>query len=479
MGGTDTAHALPARAGVRSTRHRPAFLALLLVLAVAVLVAGTLARPAPAAAGVDDTIAGKLRTGGFAGSGTGVYVWDLDAARLVYANNASTELAPASNMKLVTSAAAMMHWGAEHRFTTELYAPDVPVAGGGVVYGDLYLRGLGDPSLSTRTYQRTVLDLTTASFEAFARDLKRDGVKKVQGRVLGDSSWFDKLTTVPTWKPGLQLECGPLSALSGDQGLDDGNRVKAPALWAAKLMTEALRNAGVKVTGKPGSGHVLDTTRLVKRQYSAALRGIMKRMNKESDNFFAEMLLKGLGKDFYGEGSTAAGTQASDATLRACGLEAGTYVVQDGSGLSYGDRLTAKGIVTLLAAMHRRDDYEVYYDSLAIAGEDGSLEDRMQGTAAAGNAHAKTGTLNIAVCLSGYVESANDHLVAFSILMNGASADWMRATKAQDAVVVALANASLPGARVLAVTPVLRKHAVSAFETVHGVGGALQAVVEP
>ncbi len=154
----------------------------------------------------------------------------------------------------------------------------------------------------------------------------------------------------------------------------------------------------------------------------------MKHMNKESDNFFAEVLLKGLGKDFYGEGSTAAGTQASEAALRACGLEAGTYVIQDGSGLSYGNRLTAKGIVQLLGAMRRRDDFDVFYDSLAIAGEDGSLEDRMQGTAAAGNAHAKTGTLNIAVCLSGYVESANDHLVAFSMLINGSSVDWMRAT---------------------------------------------------
>jgi len=478
MGGIHTAHALPARAGVRSTRHRPAFVALLLVLAVAALVASTLVRPAPAAAGIDDKIAGKLRAGGVAGSGTGVYVWDLDAARLVYASNDSTELAPASNMKLVTSAAALMGWGAEHRFATELYAPDVPVAGG-VVYGDLYLRGLGDPSLSTRSYQRTELDLTTASFEAFVRDLKRDGVKKVQGRVLGDSTWFDRLRTVPTWRPGLQLECGPLSALSGDQGLDDGNRVKAPATWAARLMTKALRNAGVKVKGRPGSGKVLDTTRLVKRQYSATLGGIVKHMNKESDNFFAEMLLKGLGKDFYGEGSTAVGTEASRVALDVCGVETGTYVVQDGSGLSYGNRMTAKGIVQLLGAMRQRDDFEAYYDSLAIAGEDGSLEDRMQGTAAAGNAHAKTGTLNIAVCLSGYVESANDHLVAFSILMNGSSVDWMRATKAQDAVVVALANASLPGARVLAVTPVLRQHAVSAFETVHGVGGGLQAVVEP
>ena len=184
------------------------------------------------------------------------------------------------------------------------------------------------------------------------------------------------------------------------------------------------------------------------QQYSAALRAVLRHMNKESDNFFAEMLLKGLGKDFYGEGSTAAGTRASKDALHALGVKTGTYVIQDGSGLSYGDRLTAEGVVKVLGAMRQREDFDDYYDSLAIAGKDGTLHDRMRGTAAAGNAHAKTGTLNIAVCLSGYVTSANDHLVAFSILMNGGSmgtSGWGTATTAQDKIVAALAKASLPG----------------------------------
>ena len=93
--------------------------------------------------------------------------------------------------------------------------------------------------------------------------------------------------------------------------------MSAPATWAAKLMTEACRNAGVKVKGQPGSGKVPETARLLKRQYSAALPGILRHMNQASDNFFAEMLLKGLGKDFYGEGSTKAGAKASKDTLHA------------------------------------------------------------------------------------------------------------------------------------------------------------------
>ena len=483
MGGNLTATTLPARAGARSTRHRHARATLLfLVLAVAVACVGDGGLwPSPAAAGVDSSIAAALSSAGLAGSGTGVYVWDLDTGLPIYEHNSSMGFAPASNMKLVTSATAIRYWGTSHRFSTELYAPDLAVDAG-VLEGDLYLRGLGDPSLSTRSYQKDVFDLTTASFETFAKTVKRKGIKKVAGRVLGDASWFDKLRTVPYWKSGLQLECGPLSALSGNQGLDNGNRVAAPATWAAKLMTTALRNAGVKVKGKPGAGKVPSTDLLVKDQYSAALAGILKHMNKESDNFFAEMLLKGLGKDFYGDGSTAAGTKASKATLHAMGIPNDSYVIQDGSGLSYNDRLTPATVVRVLGAMRQRDDFDAYYDSLAVAGEDGTLEDRMRGTAADDNAHAKTGTLNISVCLSGYVESANDHLVAFSILMNGGSmgtSDWGVATTAQDKIVVALAKSSLPGEPVLAVTPVLRQHSVSAFEPVDGSGGRLKPVVQP
>jgi D-alanyl-D-alanine carboxypeptidase/D-alanyl-D-alanine-endopeptidase (penicillin-binding protein 4) len=484
MGDRATADVHSARAGVLGAPRTARLVAgavflTLAVLAVLVLAAGL---PATAAAGIDDTIDAALSHGGLSGSSTGVYVWDLDAAREVYAHNATTKLAPASNMKLVTSAAALLDWGPTHRFSTELYVPDAPVSAGGVLDGDVYLRGLGDPSLSTRSYQREVFGLNTASFEAFARALKKAGVKKIRGRVLGDASWFDKLKTVPTWKTGLALECGPLSALSGDQGLDDGNRVSAPATWAAKLMTTACRNAGIKVKGKPGTGKVPTTAKLLDRQYSAALPGVMRHMNQESDNFFAEMLCKGLGKDFYGEGSTSAGTKASDDTLHALGVKYGSYVIQDGSGLSYGDRLTALGITQVLGAMRQQEDFDAYYDSLPIAGEDGTLEHRMSGTAAAGNAHAKTGTLNVAVSLSGYVESANDHLVAFSILMNGGSmgtSGWGTATSTQDAIVAALAKAKLPGEPVLTVTPGLRDFSTSATEPVHGVGGSLKPAVQP
>jgi D-alanyl-D-alanine carboxypeptidase/D-alanyl-D-alanine-endopeptidase (penicillin-binding protein 4) len=124
--------------------------------------------------------------------------------------------------------------------------------------------------------------------------------------------------------------------------------------------------------------------------------------------------------------------------------------------------------------MPRRPEAGAYYDSLAIAGKDGTLEDRMRGTTAQGNAHAKTGTLDIAVSLSGYVLSANRRSVGFSILINGGAVNWTRATEAQDAITVYLAKASLPGTPLQSPAALAWHHQVLASQAVDASGGVLQ-----
>jgi D-alanyl-D-alanine carboxypeptidase/D-alanyl-D-alanine-endopeptidase (penicillin-binding protein 4) len=451
---------------------------LLLVLSVLLAAATGLLQPPAAAANVSAEIDAILAARGVVASDAGIFIWDIDAARKVFALNAGVPLTPASNMKLVTTAAALTSWGAEHRFTTLLYVRDDRIIDGRLP-GNLYLRGGGDPSLSTRSYQRDELDFKTASFETFARNLRAIGVHTVGGRVIGDESWFDEERRVSEWKPGFEEWCGPLSALSGNEGLQDGDPVDAPATYSAKLLTEALRKAGIKIKGKPGAGQVPAGALLIQRQSSAPLRVLLKRQNKESDNLFAETILKGLGKDFQDLGSTAAGALVSGATLGTMDIAADAYVIQDGSGLSYGDRLTPYAIVRLLGAMYQRPDFGVFYDSLAIAGKDGTLKSRMRKSAAAGNARAKTGTLNVATSLAGYVRSANDHLVAFSILVTGDPVDVERANKAQDEIVVALAEAHLAGKRVLSVTPMLRQRPASSVAPINTVGRALQPCVQP
>ncbi|MEZ5126243.1 MAG: D-alanyl-D-alanine carboxypeptidase/D-alanyl-D-alanine-endopeptidase [Thermoleophilia bacterium] len=432
-----------------------------------------------AAAAVADDIPAILAQQGIAAQNAGIYIWDLESARPVYTWNADQLFTPASNQKLVTSATALINWGANHRFVTGLSMSDVPIENG-VLDGDLFLCGYGDPSLSTRAYQRRELGFTTASLERFARALSALGVRTVTGSVIADAHWFDAKRTVASWKPGIEATaCGPISALSVNQGFQDEERVSDPVLFAATKFTEVLRKAGIKVTGAPREGRLAADAVLVKQQSSAPLKQLLKRLNKMSDNHFAETFTKGLGKDFGEAGTTAAGVRLSRATLASMDIPASSFVIDDGSGLSYLDRLTPHGIVRLLGCMYQRPDFAAYYDSLAIAGKDGTLAERMRNTPAAGNAHAKTGYLNVATSLSGYVRSANGHLLAFSLLMAIDPTQWQQAHDAQDAIVATLADATVPGACVLRVTPTRRQQIMSSIAAVHTVGSALQPCVEP
>jgi D-alanyl-D-alanine carboxypeptidase/D-alanyl-D-alanine-endopeptidase (penicillin-binding protein 4) len=434
-------------------------------------------RPPQAAADVAGNIDAILHRKQLDGPGTGALIWDLQTGAQVYALHATTPLMPASNVKLVTAAAALWAWGEDHRIPTHVLT-DGTLSPDGTLTGDLYLRGLGDPSLSTLRYQRREMHLRTASIEGLVRRLKTRGVRRVHGAVVADDSWFDRRRVVVTWRPGLQEECGRLAALSADEGLRDGNRLRSPALYAAQLLTAALKKAGVKVDEGPRMGATPAGAQLLARQWSAPLAKLIRRMNKDSDNFFAEVLLKGLGRDLYDEGSTDAGLQASRDVLAQIGAEPEAFRLADGSGLSYDNRLTAGDIVRLLVAMYRRDDWEAYRGSLARAAVDGTLADRMQDTAAAGNASAKTGSLADAAALSGYVTSADGHLLAFAIVTNGERLDHWRTTKAHDALVAALAAAELGGETRLRSAPAARQHVRSAADADFVTGRALVPSVE-
>ncbi len=394
------------------------------------LLAVLLLAPAAASASVGAQVTSILSRQGLAGSGTSVGVYDLTGKQPLYGLRRDALRLPASNEKLVTAAAALVDWSAAHRFGTELYGPVTGPDAAGVLDGDVYLKGLGDPSLRT------------AGLGVFVAKLQSFGITKITGRVLADDGYFDALRTVPGWRPGMVLYCGPLSALTLDEGYSPGGRYVAdPALWAAGKLTALLRAAGIKVVHAAARGVVpTDATRLG-AESSATLTHILARMNKESDDFYAEELLKGLGASFGGSGTTAAGATVAVQNLKALGVADG-FRIRDGSGLSYHDKLSAHAIVRLLEAMSRRADFATYWGSLSVAGRDGTLAGRMKGTLAAGNVHGKTGTLAAASCLSGYVTSANGHLLAFSILMNGRGLSQTRAHDAQDKVAEALAASS-------------------------------------
>ncbi len=350
---------------------------LLLAVLIALVTLGCAA--APASATLNARITTILRDCGLAGGSTGVSVWRNGATRAAYARNAGTPLVPASNMKLVTAATALYRWGADHRFKTELYLPLEPATTPvGTVRGDLYLKGYGDPSLSTLSFQRTEFGWETSSITSFVRELRALGVTRISGHVVGDSSWFDARQTVSSWTPGIKENCGPLSGLTVNEGLRDDQRVANPARHAARVLTNQLEAAGVDVTGAPRAGSTPDDAYLAVTLLSAPLSNLVAHMNKESDNFFAEMMLKGLGRAFRREGSTAAGLRATRATLDALGLSRAEYRLYDGSGLSYANRLSARTVAKLLRTMTRRSDFAPFFGSLSVAGVRARLRRRMR-----------------------------------------------------------------------------------------------------
>ena len=413
-----------------------------LVILMSLVFALMLLTPAGAAASITTRIASALAKGGLAGSGTSVGVYDLTERRCLYSLRWDVLRLPASNEKLVTSATALANWSATYRFGTQLFLQTAGPDEDGVLAGSVYLRGLGDPSLSTSAFQTGHLGIQTSNLRDFVAQLRALGVTRITGRVVADDSYFDNSRTVSSWRPAMIAYCGPLSALTLNEGFGpSGDYVKDPSLWAATKLTKLLRSAGIGVTHCATRGTVPATATLVYTESSATLGRLLAAMNKPSDNFFAEELLKGLGASFGGAGTTAAGADVANQCLKSIGVTKG-FRIRDGSGLSYANKLSAHAIIKILGAMTKRKDFKVFWSSLSVAGVDGTLKDRMKDTKAARNVHAKTGTLSAASSLSGYATSTNRHALAFSILMNGSGLPLARAHAAQDAIAEILAGST-------------------------------------
>ena len=426
---------------------------LFVVVAVVALAAAVPAAASATTLSAQLTLA--LTAYGFGGSATGVRVVDLSTATALYNRHTATQLLPASNEKLVTSSTALAKWGATFRFKTEMLTTGT-LAADGTYTGAIFIKGFGDPTLSTASYQSHTLHFTTSRLEDFVTALKNAGVKKIVGKIAGDDTYFDKVRTVSTWNPDECDDCAPLSALclNGDLAAN-GSRLKDPARTVATQLTALLKKAGIPVSGAPTVYPTPAKALLSYTEHSAPLSRILAAMNKPSDNFYAEELTKDLGAAFGGGGTTARGNKVESAFLVSQGIPAGHFRLYDGSGLSYKDRVTTLDLTVLLGAMSKRADWTTFWRSLAVAGVDGTLCDRMKGTAAYNNVHAKTGTLQVASNLSGYVLSANKHWLCFSILMN--HANWIDVTaahEAQDAIAVDLAKAKPGGTIVWKPNPV-------------------------
>ncbi len=383
--------------------------------------------------------------------------------------NAATALIPASNQKLLTTYAALRLLGPDFRFRTLVLADGAPL--NGVVNGNLYLVGDGDPFLTTEDWWSQYEDVEGryhTRLEDLVDRIVKAGITQVTGSLIGDESLFDSVRQGP-WAERLLMskQSGPLSALTLNEGFvdwpprfTDGTRLRSetdnPPLHVASALAQLLQASGVTITGT-GSGTTPDSALQVADIQSPPLIDTVTHINSHSSNLGAELLLKRLGVLRLGEGSTRAGAQVVTSVLVADGIPTEGLRIDDGSGLAETDRVSCQTLASVLAKAGPDSDFAT---SLAIGATRGSLRERFVDSPAATRVLAKTGTLNNALALSGYVHSATDPaiVVTFSFLANDdlISADANRTI--QDALVVALTGyPGIPSAAELSpIAPVSR-----------------------
>jgi serine-type D-Ala-D-Ala carboxypeptidase/endopeptidase (penicillin-binding protein 4) len=390
------------------------------------LAAGAALLAAPAVAGSHSSLHSRLlaalRHPGLELGRTGAVVVDLSSGRTVFAYHPNLALVPASNEKLPLSYAALLELGPGFRIRTEVRGegrllPD------GIWRGNLVLKGYGDPTLSS------------SALRVLAGKLRAQGIRRVTGSIVGDESYFDSRRTAPGWKPSFYMEeSPPLSALVVDRCQIDSRIALDPALAAARLFRRALVRQGIRVPRRVKAVHA--GGQLLAAVSSYSLARIIHTMDRNSDNFRAEELLKLLGARLGGAGTSAAGAAVVERLLVERGVPLAGVRLVDGSGLSSLDRLTPRALTTILADAWRDPRLREYFaGSLARPGEEGTLQHRLLRGPARLAVLGKTGTTDESSALSGYVAGR----YAFVVIENGNPVRWWAAHAAQDRVAELLA----------------------------------------
>jgi D-alanyl-D-alanine carboxypeptidase/D-alanyl-D-alanine-endopeptidase (penicillin-binding protein 4) len=383
-----------------------------------------------------------------AGSSSSAFVLDLSTGQTLFSSRADVGRLPASVEKVYTTSTALLKFGPTATLTTSVLGVG-SVAGDGTFDGTLYITGGGDPTFGSQSFDHAYYG-TGATMEQLVSNLVADtGITAVNGRILGDQSYFDALRgTAPYgYRADSEIE-GSLSGLSYDRGFEGSGFQVHPAIYTAQQFAAALKADHVKVPKRTPIGAGVapaDAGRLTKVS-SPDIATLIHLTNTPSDNFFAEMLLKDIGARYGGGGSSAAGAAVVRSEMAS---RFGIHPrFDDGSGLARYDRTTTRQVVTLLQDMANDGDF---VNSLAVAGETGTLEFEMNHTVAQGKCRGKTGSLHDVSNLVGYCRARDGHTLAFAFLMNSINPDY--AHPIQDKMAVALAKYNAVGGSAASVKP--------------------------
>ncbi|HQY21514.1 MAG TPA: D-alanyl-D-alanine carboxypeptidase [Ignavibacteria bacterium] len=335
-----------------------------------------------------------------------VQVASADKYDLIYEYNPQLKMIPASITKMITAAAALEYLGTDHNFRTVLYSDDSNISDG-IVNGNIYLKGFGDP------------DLNTNDLNYLAKLFAAKNITEVTGNLVFDESYLDNQyyglsnfyqgDTKSNYWPYVNALC-----LNKNHGTTD------PSSTAGNILADALIYENVKLGGIVISG-VTPTGAKEIADVSHSMYNVLSQMNKASDNHSAITVFKVIGAAYDSPpGSLDKGESAVIEFLTSMGNTRSNFEILEGSGLTRYNTVNSDLYIRLLKYMY--DDlkgFDYFYNSLAVSGVDGTLRNRMIGTEAEGNIHAKTGTLNSVSALSGYAVTRDNELLLFYIAMNG------------------------------------------------------------
>ncbi|HLG31825.1 MAG TPA: D-alanyl-D-alanine carboxypeptidase/D-alanyl-D-alanine-endopeptidase [Ignavibacteriaceae bacterium] len=361
------------------------------------------------------------------GTNYGLMIYNPLTQDTLISVNHTRSMIPASITKLFTTAAALEIMGGDYVLKTQILVDDKDLSDE-VVNGNIYIKGFGNPMFTDDDLQNLV--------DSFYKS----GVRKVDGDVIGDDSFFDDIYTRDDWikDEDANVTLPPISALVIDRNKTVVTRKKKgryrnyfvnitnPPLYAAKKLKEKLEQAGINVTGETKTDLTPSTAYLF-NESAVELREVIKPINKNSDNFAAECLFKSIGAIASGkQGNSLYSTQAILTFIKENEIYSEGTAVVDGSGISRFDQITVGAIIGVLEKMYfDLKHYEDFFNSMSIAGIDGTLDSRMRNTSAYNNFRGKTGTLNGVSSISGYLttQDGEDYIVGmiFEFTRGGAN----------------------------------------------------------
>lgn len=416
-----------------------------------------------------------------------LYVSDVENGDVLADYNSGKSFTPASIMKLITSATAIELLGPDHTFKTTIGYTGSLNSRSGKLKGDIIIKGGGDPSLGSTYFTDHYKDF----INNWIVEIKKAGIRKIEGRVLTDDSYFDYLPVHAKWlweDPGSYYGAGVyglsvfdnsyeihIKSLSGNSKpeitkmvppeckyeyrnlmVTGGNDYTAyafaepystkgwiagsvpkntedyamkvsiadPPLLLSKIVTKRLEEEGIKVSEEPvttrdKTEYLLKNTTPVTETTSPSLADIVKVLNHESVNLYAEHITKELGKVFKNNGSTSAGVEVIMNFLNNAGIDTGGMFIVDGSGLSPQNSINSKELVKLLIYMQKNGKYfHEYISSLPEAGKDGTLKNCFMDPVFDSTLRVKSGSMTRVRSYAGYFTTMMGKKAAFSIIVN-------------------------------------------------------------